>query len=291
MNHSDEVDELDGQLHAEPGLRAFVEDVRAYASGPPPVVRSDLAAVLAGGVGAAAGRDEPVVIRPGRAEGLLGRVLGGIQGRRGRLALGASVLGLSVLGTGGAGALPGPAQDVFQRTVEAVGIELPEEVRRIDDPTPQGPSPQEPSPQEPTPHAPLEGGAPDGHDRPQPPPPRDDRRPDSRPGQDGPTSPTTPRSIPPEGRGGAGSPGSELRREPGGDRPASPPTTPAPPVSPPRPGPPGASPGAAPDGAPAGGPEDDAELGGRPAQPGADAQQGTGAQARAELRTSASPTL
>ena len=280
MNYSDEIDELEDQHHAEPVLRAFVEDVRTYASGPPPVVRSDLAAVLAGGVGAAARRDDPVVARRGRAEGLLGRALSGIQGRRGRLALGASVLGLSVLGTGGAGALPGPAQDVFQRTVEAVGIELPEEVRQSD---PLGP--EDRAPQDPAPDAPVKGGDREVPEAPQPPPPRDDRRPDVRPGQDEPTSPTTPRT-PPRPRDGAGAPGEGLRREAGGDGPASPPSTPAPPVSPPRPGAPAAPPGAPPERAPAGSPEEDnAELSGRPAQ------QGTGAQQGADLRTSASPRL
>ena len=275
MRSLDDVDEL----HGDPALRAFVDDIRAYASGPPPVVRGDLATILTSGIGSAAAGG-PAVARPGPVDGPLRRLGERLQGRRGRLALGASVLSLSVLGTGGAGALPGPAQAAFERTVEAVGIELPEEVRQDD---PRGT--EERAPQDPAPETPVEAGDRDRPEAPQPPPPRDERRPDAPPVQDDPPSPATPGTTPPEARDGAGTPGEPgLRREAGGDRPAGPPTTPAPPVSPPRPGSPGAAPGAPPDGVPAGvaagGPEEDqAELGGRPARQGNDAEPAAGSRA------------
>ena len=274
MRSFDDFDEL----HGDPGLRAFVDDVRAYASGPPPVARGDLAAILTGGIGTAAAGGGAVA-RPGAVEGPLRRLGERLQGRRGRLALGASVLSLTVLGTGGAGALPGPAQSAFERTVEVVGIELPAEVRQDDAGGTEHRAPQDPAPQ-----APVEAGDRERPEAPQPPPPRDDRRTDAPPAQDDPASPATPRSSPPEARDRAGAPGDGLRREPGGDRPASPPTTPAPPVSPPRPGAPGAAPGAPPDGVPAASPEENGgELSGTPAR------RGTDAEPAAELRPSARP--
>ena len=276
MRPFDDMDEL----HGDPGLRAFVDDVRAFASGPPPVVRGDLAAILTGGIGSAPAGG-PAVARPGPVVGPLRRLGDRLQGRRGRLALGASVLSLTVLGTGGAGALPGPAQAAFERTVEAVGIELPEEVRQSD---PQGT--EDRAPRDPAPEAPVGTGDGERPELPQPPPPQDDRRPDAPPVPDDPISPATPGTTPPEARDGAGAPGDGLRREPGGDRPASPPTTPAPPVSPPRPGSPGVAPGAPPDGVPAGSPEEDeGELRGGPAQ------QGTRGEPVTDLRGSPPPGL
>lgn len=274
MRPFDDMDEL----HRDPALRAFVDDVRAYASGPPPLVRGELSAILTGGIGSAAGAGAAVA-RPGTVHSPLRRLGERLQGRRGRLALGASVLSLTVLGTGGAGALPGPAQAAFERTVEAVGIELPEEVRQSDPPGTEDRAPRDPAPE-----APVEAGDREEPEVPQPPPPGDDRRPDAPPVPDDPPSPATPGTTPPEARDGTGTPGDGLRREPGGDRPTSPPTTPVPPVSPPRPGSPGAAPGAPPDGVPAGGSEEDnGELSGRPAGQGTDAEPVT------ELRPSAPP--
>ncbi|CAN5786041.1 hypothetical protein BH24ACT2_BH24ACT2_17480 [soil metagenome] len=234
MRSFDDIDEL----HGGPGLRAFVDDVRAYASGPPPVVRGDLAAILTGGVGSAAGRDSAVP-RPGLVGSPLRRLGNRLQGRRGRLALGASVLSLTVLGTGGAGALPGPAQAAFERTVEVVGIELPEEVRQADAPDPSEPAPVD-----------DQDGSGDARETS---PPLGEAEPDRRPEDDrGAPEPANP---PPAGEGrpgaadGAEPTGEDLSRE---ARERAPESVPAP-VSPPRPGPPDTLP----ERPPAGGPSAD----------------------------------
>ncbi len=114
-------------LRDEPGLdgddllAVFVDDLRrTYTLGPPPRMGPALAEVLAAGTRTAA--DRPVALAPQRgAGGLLGR----LQGRRPRLALGAAAASLTFLGMGTAGALPGPAQSAFDRSADAVGISLP----------------------------------------------------------------------------------------------------------------------------------------------------------------------
>lgn len=234
MRPFDDIDEL----HADPDLRAFVDDVRAYASGPPPVVKGDLAAILTGGIGRAAGG--PAVARPGSVDGPLRRLGERLQGRRGRLALGASVLSLTVLGTGGVGALPGPAQAAFERTVEVVGIELPKEVRQDDGP-PSEPAPVEPEDQD---------GPGDGREAPRP---IGEGQPDRGPEDDPRTpAPTTPspaderRSATPDG---GEAPGEDLSRE---ARERAPGQVPGP-ASPPRPGPPDTLPGSPPGGVPGAG--------------------------------------
>ena len=235
MRSFDDIDEL----HGDPGLRAFVDEVRTYASGPPPVVRADLAAILTGGIDRAAAG--PAVARPGRVDSPLRRLGERLQGRRGRLALGASVLSLTMLGTGGAGALPGPAQAAFERTVEVVGIELPEEVRQDDAPPPSEPAPVEPGDQD------VPG---DGREAPRP---TGEAEPDRGPEDDRRTpAPTTP--LPADERrpgtpDGAEPPGQGLSRE---ARERTPGDVPGP-ASPPRPGPPDTLPGSPPGDAPGAG--------------------------------------
>lgn len=129
-------DELD--LGGDDGLRAFVDAVRcAYAQGPPPEVGPRLSAVLTTGLGALA----PPVERP-RADplprsevaGRWRRLDGRLEARWLRVGLGAAVASLTFLGTGAAGALPGPAQSAFDETADALGIELPEPVPTDDVP-------------------------------------------------------------------------------------------------------------------------------------------------------------
>lgn len=236
MRPSHDIDEL----HGDPGLRAFVDDVRAYASGPPPVVRGDLAAVLTGGIDIAAAGG-PSAARPGTTASPLQRLGHRLQGRRGRLALGASVVSLTVLGTGGAGALPGPAQAAFERTVEVVGIELPKEVRQDDDPSPSEPAPVEPGDQD-GPGAGREAPRPTGEGQPDRVPEDDTRTP----------APPTP-SPADDGRPGASQgaepPGEDLSR----DAREGPPERGPGPTSPSRPGPPDTLPERPPGGAPGAG--------------------------------------
>ena len=235
MRPFDDIDEL----HNDPGLRAFVDDVRTYASGPPPVVRGDLAAILTGGIGSAAGG--PAVARPKPVDSPLRRLGERLQGRRGRLALGASVLSLTVLGTGGAGALPGPAQAAFERTVEVVGIELPEEVRQDDAPPPSEPAPVGSGDQE------RPG---DGRETPRP---TAEAEPDRGREDDGRSpAPTTPSPVDearPGTSDGSEAPGEDLSRE---ARERAPGDVPGP-ASPPRPGPPDTLPERPPAGGPTAG--------------------------------------
>ena len=236
MRTFDDIDEL----HGDPGLRAFVDDVRAYASGPPPVVSTDLAAILTAGIGRTAAGG-PAVARPGPVDSPLRRLGERLQGRKGRLALGASVLSLTVLGTGGAGALPGPAQAAFERTVEVVGIELPEEVRQDDAPPPSEPAPVEPGNQE---------GPGDGRETPRP---TAGAEPDREREDDGrapaPTTPSPVDEARPGTPDGAEAPGEDLSRE---ARERAPGPVPGP-ASPPRPGPPDTLPERSPAGGPSGG--------------------------------------
>ncbi len=129
-SYTDELDLID-DLDVDDGLRALLADLRsAYADGPAPVITTRLASVLerglAGGL-APGGHPAPVVPRvgPRSRPPLVDR----LQSRRLRLGLGAAVAGLTVFGTGAAGALPGTVQSAFERTVEVVGIELPEAAR------------------------------------------------------------------------------------------------------------------------------------------------------------------
>lgn len=116
----------DPELAHDETLAALVAEVRtAFTTGPDPEVRPQLMAVLTRGragcpdLAPAPARMAPTV---GRRRGLVER----LQGRGPRLALGAAVAGLSFLGAGSAGALPGPAQSAFERTAAAVGVDLPE---------------------------------------------------------------------------------------------------------------------------------------------------------------------
>lgn len=127
-SHTDELD-LFTHLAADHDLHGLVEELRSiYTFGPPPEPGVRLAAVLARGLRPGTGLDEQtaiapvplVVTRPRR------RGTARLQGRRARLGLAAAVAGLSVLGTGAAGALPGPVQSAFERAVEAVGLDLPD---------------------------------------------------------------------------------------------------------------------------------------------------------------------
>lgn len=116
-------------LRDEPGpdgedlLTVFADGLRrSYTLGPPPRVGPALAEVLTAGTRTAAAEGPAPVALPGRgAGGLVGR----LQGRRPRLALGAAVASLTFLGVGAAGALPGPAQSAFDRSADAVGVTLP----------------------------------------------------------------------------------------------------------------------------------------------------------------------
>lgn len=237
MRPFDDIDEL----HGDPGLRAFVDDVRAYASGPLPAVRPDLAAVFTAGIGADATRHGPEVARPAPADTALQRLGNRLQRRRGRLTLGASVLSLTFLGTGAVGALPGPAQTAFERTADVVGIELPEEARRDEAPVLSEPVTGEPRDQD----EPVEG-----QEAPQP---LDEREPDPLPVDGGserpaPSNPPGAGEGRPEESGGAGAPGDDLSRE---ARERVPPSVPGPVA--PRPVPPGTVPGGPPADPPGGG--------------------------------------
>ncbi|CAN5742963.1 hypothetical protein BH23ACT1_BH23ACT1_08950 [soil metagenome] len=215
MRSPDDIDELQGDAT----LRAFADDIRAYASGPAPTVRADLASVLAVGIGGGAPAHDPAAARSGPLLGASGRLRDRLQGRRGRVALGLSVLSLTMLGTGGAGALPAPAQAVFERTAEVMGIELPHE-SRPDEVAPRGEPATEPG-------GPV--GPVDGDER----VPGDGRSPD-RPPVDVPDDPAVSDSPGagdrrPGGPNGTGAPGGDVDREgrdrlPGGaPQPVSPP--------------------------------------------------------------------
>lgn len=200
-------------LAADEPLCAFVDQVRStYAFGPPPQIGPGLSAVLTRGLGTGG----PAEVRlPAPAAGparRAWRLADALQGRRARLGLGAAVASLTFLGTGVAGALPGPAQAAFERTADVVGIELPETARR--DPAP---APAESEPDAGT-SSPTGGGdAPDspgvgaGGENPDPgsSPPPVAGRPDNSP-------PAAPQPGPPGDAGGAGE---GLGREPGQGRP------------------------------------------------------------------------
>lgn len=128
---ADELDLID-DLAVDDQLRAFLADLRsAYAHGPAPVTTTRLASVLERGLagGGVAPDGLPAAVPPRVGPRSRQPLVDRLQSRRLRLGLGAAVAGLTVFGTGAAGALPGPVQSVFERTVEVVGIELPEEVR------------------------------------------------------------------------------------------------------------------------------------------------------------------
>lgn len=244
MRAPDDIDDFGGDAT----FRAFADEVRAYASGPPPTVRPDLASVLAVGIGGSDPAQHPAPASSGPLEGGSRRLRDRLQGRRGRVVLGLSVVSLTMLGTGGAGALPGPAQAVFERTAEVVGIELPHESRADKVAPSGGPAP---APGNPAPAGPGDPVRPvDGAERV---PPGGGRNPD-RPPVDVPDGPAV---SDPRGAGdrrpgapdGTGAPGDDGNRE-GSDRlPGGVPR----PVSPPGSGAPDDVPGGPPDGAPVGG--------------------------------------
>lgn len=199
-------------LGNDEALRAFVDDVRsAYAFGPPPRIGPRLSAVLTRGLGPEGEAERPLAAPTAHPARRTWRLAGRLQGRRARLGLGAAVASLTFLGTGAAGALPGPAQSAFERTAAVVGIELPEPTRPVapSAPTDQGPGtepagrtdsgdgpgspPAGPRPSAPEPGSPpvsFGGGADDGPPAaPQP----------SRPGDAGPPGDT--------GEGAGGQPG------------------------------------------------------------------------------------
>lgn len=268
--HADELD-LITDLALDDQVRCFVEDLRSrYAFGPPPQTEARLATILASGLSGGVAPDQHPAAVPHPVERRSLRPLTDrLQSRRLRLGLGAAVAGLTIFGTGAAGALPGPVQPAFERAVKVVGIELPEAAR-----TP----PAVPAPAEGAPRVPPSGGS--GADRPSPPlaepgsgGPTESGPPDTAPASphgDGPGEATTgdapgrptgedgrPGLSGDERRGGAGTPaeGFPAPGSPGpSDRPGSgpPPGVPGPgdgdddeePEESERPGLPGGSPGA-----------------------------------------------
>lgn len=123
MSAADDVEEW----VSDPMLAALVEEVRAYGSGPVPVPGIALANVLATGLGIPTGSPSGYPANPLPASAGTGARSwrNRIQGRSVRVALGTAVLGLSLLGTGAAGALPEPVQAIVEDAVGIVGIELP----------------------------------------------------------------------------------------------------------------------------------------------------------------------
>ncbi len=204
-------------LAVDDQLRAFVDEVRSsYAFGPPPETGARLATVLARGLAGEVASDQhpravPSPVEPRSRQPLADRV----QDWRIRLGLGAAVAGLTFFGTGAAGALPGPVQSVFERTVEVVGIELPEAARTPD-----------PAPGRDVPTVSPSGG-PDGG-RPSPPPA--DLAPEGSPGGRSGNSPldTGTTGPPADTPSQAGTPGEADSRRRGDARPNPPEGAPAP---------------------------------------------------------------
>lgn len=124
--------DLDGpEVGGDERLLAVVEEIRAYASGPPPEVRPALLAVFTHGLAAHPDVFAPPIAPP--ASTPRRRLAHRLGTARARLALGVAVGSITVFSTGAAGALPDPAQSAFERVASAVGIDLPEEVRGPDD--------------------------------------------------------------------------------------------------------------------------------------------------------------
>jgi hypothetical protein len=227
-------------LVADEPLCAFVDQVRStYAFGPPPEIGTRLSAVLTRGLGTveAAERRMAAPARP------TWRLAGRVQGRRARLGLGAAVASLTFLGTGAAGALPGPAQSAFEHTAEVVGIELPVPTRRE---TPPAPPENEPGaePAVPTGGGGGSDGAGPGVEEPEP-------GPSPAPTGGGPGPGGGPPAAPEAGR--PGDAGDRLEREPGHGRPDGVPAPTVPqPLESPGVGPPSGFP------APVGGADDEA---------------------------------
>lgn len=117
---------------------ALVADLRAaYSFGPPPEVGPALSTVFTSGLGGRAASD-PCVPVPAPGERLVGRRIPGgnrLRARRVRLGLGALAAGITLVGGGVAGALPGPVQTAFERTADAVGDILPGESRPAETPS------------------------------------------------------------------------------------------------------------------------------------------------------------
>ena len=116
-------------------LAAFLDQLRGeLAEGPAPALDARLAAVLRSGLGRPAG--EVVPAAPRRTTTVVARP--GLAGtwRRARAALAVALAGGVVLGTGAAGALPGPVQSVFERAATAVGLGEDHDRPQIPAPTP-----------------------------------------------------------------------------------------------------------------------------------------------------------
>lgn len=230
----------DPELAHDEALAVLVADIRtALTTGPGPEITPQLMAVLTRGRAgctdpfAAPAPVAPPLARPRR------RLADRLESTRARLALGLAVASISFLGTGAAGALPGPAQSAFERTASAVGVDLPGVVGRDEDaPAPAGPAPGTP--------APLPEGSDPGQPAPEPAPSTDPGDPTGGPpgGEEGP-------ARAPEG---GERPGNELSRDAREGRP----------VEVPAPVPPGRPEGTGP---PAGVPAPDGTRGDRPGPP------------------------
>lgn len=275
--------DLVNDLAVDDQLRAFVDDLRStYVFGPPPETTARLATVLARGLAGGGVPDERLAAVPPPAQPIARRTLADwLQSRRLRLGLGAAAAGLTIFSTGAAGALPGPVQSVFERSVEVVGIDLPKAA--------QTPEPG-PMPAESTPTVPPSNGS--GAEPPGPPP----AEPGTPDGQTGSspldTGPGAPMDGGPSEDGTGGTPGNPAGRDarPGlsGEerrRGAGPPANGAP--APVAPGPPEHRPGSGPpDGLP--GPDGgDGEESRRPGPPdGAPGASGLGASGPGQLQAS-----
>jgi hypothetical protein len=93
----------------------------AYVSDELPGVGSELAAVFVHGLpGGTVVR--PLVPQVGHRGSALSRLL---RAKGARIALGAAVVSVNLVGVGAAGLLPGPVQTSFERATDSVGLELP----------------------------------------------------------------------------------------------------------------------------------------------------------------------
>lgn len=196
----------DPELAGDEELAALIQEVRCSAMGPAPEARPQLLAVLTKGLG---GCPElvtapPAVAPPPRSRPRR-RLADRLQGTRARLALAAAVASVSFLGTGAAGALPGPAQSAFERTASAVGVELPSTGGGNEDtPVRARPSPGTPSAEEDRGGVGSDGGRPAPESLPE-----DDQPAPAAPRPSGGQLPSSPTPLPgdgPEDQGGRGSP-------------------------------------------------------------------------------------
>jgi hypothetical protein len=126
MTDDSSLDDVD--LLSDPGSREVVDLLRgAYVRTELPTAGPELAAVFRSGLLNPESEPSQGVVAGVDPRGPFRRRV--LRRRGARLALGIAAVLVNLVGVGSAGLLPGPAQTVFEKATESVGVELPEPVR------------------------------------------------------------------------------------------------------------------------------------------------------------------